>query len=125
MKTTLEKIHHQDIDWLRELDFYNEELTILSRRLEEVVAKNTIKQLLGYVEHFHNMFIMFKEQIDVLKHDINLREAEIESVVKQKPEHIGEKMYSISISLLERCNDLACGLAATRLEFNQFLSKVL
>ena len=57
MKTSLNALHHQGNDWLRELEFYKDELALLTTRLEEVASKNTDKDVLAQVEHFQNKFV--------------------------------------------------------------------
>ena len=52
MKATLNTLHHQDGDWMRELEFYKEEIAILTGRLEEASTKNNSKDATGQVEHF-------------------------------------------------------------------------
>lgn len=125
MKTSISTLHHQGTDWLRELEFYKEELGILSTRLEEVVSKNTDKEVLAQVEHFQNKFIMLREQLDILKHDVNQRNEEVTELAKTRPEHINERIGTTSDKLLERVKDFARSIADTRFEFNSFLSKTL
>lgn len=43
MKTSINSLHHQQGDWLRELAFYNLELSILDKRLNEVKSKRYLK----------------------------------------------------------------------------------
>jgi hypothetical protein len=56
MKASISTLHHQDIDWLRELDFYKGEIAILNKRLEEVITGNTDVSVTSQVEHFQNKF---------------------------------------------------------------------
>jgi hypothetical protein len=125
MKTTLNTLHHQATDWKRELEFYNDELVILNKRLEEIASKNTDKDTMAKLEHFQNTFIMLKEEIDILKHDVQIREEHVESSVKSKPEHAGEKIKVGGDKIFDRMMDLANSVATTRYGFNQFLSKVM
>lgn len=125
MKTSISTLHHQGTDWLRELEFYKEELGILITRLEEVVSKNTDKEVLAQVEHFQNKFIMLREQLDILKHDVNQRNEEVTELAKTRPEHIHERFGTTSDKLLERVKDFARSIADIRFEFNSFLSKTL
>jgi seryl-tRNA synthetase len=125
MKTSLNALHHQDSDWKRELEFYLQELEILSKRLEEVVTKNTAKEVLAQVEHFQNKFIILREQLDILKHDLNEREERIKGIAVDKPEHIDEKMIVAGDKFKERMKDFASSVSDTRYEFNQLLVKVL
>jgi predicted nucleic acid-binding Zn-ribbon protein len=125
MKASLTSLHHQSADWQRELGFYKDELAILAKRLEEVTQKNNSKETLATVEHFQNKFIMLHEQLDVLKHDIGIREKEIEALATDRPEHISEKFSSVHDSVQERMKDFSAGMADTRFEFNKFLAQVL
>jgi hypothetical protein len=125
MKATLNQLHHQATDWERELNFYRDELKILKSRLEEVVTKNTDKQILAQVEHFQNRFIILGEQISVMQHDLNLRNDNINKLVLESPEHIDERISVIRGGMLHQFKGLANSVADTRFEFNEFLSKVL
>lgn len=124
MKSSLTFLHQQCQDWLREMKFYKEEVTLLSERLGEVVQKNTDKDVLAHVEHFQNKLIMLNEQCDILKHDINLRGEEIQAKAKAAPTHLTEKTHDASEDLQDRMTDYTKSFSETRLEFNKFLSKV-
>lgn len=125
MKTTLNHLHHQNTDWLRELDFYKQEVALLTERLEEVASANTAIEVMQNVEHFQNKFIVLKEQLDVLSHDIKLKEQALQLVIKSKPEHIDEKTSMPDHATLKRLNDFVKNMADTRFEFNRFLSETL
>jgi len=125
MKASLASLHHQATDWLRELEFYKQEIGILTKRLEEVVSKNTDKEIEAQSEHFQNKFILLREQMDELTHDVRTREREIEAVAKDRPNHIDEKFTAIKSDLLNRVKDLVNSIADTRFEFNHFLVQVL
>ena len=125
MKTSVSNLHHQATDWLRELEFYKQEIGILTNRLGEVAEKYTAQEVLAQVEHFQNKFIMLGEQLDVLKHDVNQRSEEINELAKTRPEHINERFTSTSDKLLERVKDYTRSIADTRYEFNTFLSKTM
>lgn len=123
MKASLNYLHHQGQDWLRELEFYKDELAVLTTRLGEVAGNNTDKDILAQVEHFQNKFIMLREQLDTLKHDVGTRNHEIETLSKERPEHINEKFTTVQDALQERVKDFVRSLSDTRYEFNRFLSK--
>jgi hypothetical protein len=125
MKTTLNHLHHQHTDWLRELDFYKLELKLLTERLAEVASANTAMSVAQQVEHYQNRFILLNEQLDVLRHDVKLKEQALQEEIKTKPSHIDEKISHPGESLLERVNYLFKSIADTRFEFNGFLAKTL
>ncbi len=60
---------HQE--WLHSLDFYDSELDILEKWLAEIVKKNKNTEVLKGVEHFQNQFIIQRNNIDILSHNIN------------------------------------------------------
>jgi hypothetical protein len=125
MKASINSLHHQDIDWLRDLEFYKDELAILTKRLEEPAAKNSSKEVLAQVEHFENKFVLLRELLDILKHDINIREQQVELIANEKPEHINENFSPVNDAIHSRMTDFAKSIADTRYEFNRFLAKTI
>ena len=125
MKASVSTLHHQDIDWLRDLDFYKGEIAILTKRLEEVITANTHMGVTSEVEHFQNKFIVLKEVIDTLGHDIKGRESAVERAAEKKPEHINEHTVALNNELFGRMKNLAADVADSRYELNRFLSKTL
>ena len=67
---TIYQLHEEHKTWLNKLLFYKDELSIMTNRLSEVSRKNTSREVLSLVDHFHNQLIIQKEQIDILNHDI-------------------------------------------------------
>ncbi len=125
MKTTLNNLHHQNTDWLRELDFYKHEMSVLTKRLEEVAKANTAMAVAQQVEHFQNKFIIIDEQLDILTHDVKIKEQVLMQVVETKPEHIDEKAVVPDSEMQNRVNDLFKNIGDTRFEFNRFLAEVM
>lgn len=125
MKTSLNALHHQGNDWLRELEFYKEELAVLTTRLADVAGKNTNKDILAQVEHFQNKFILQRGQVDVLKHDVNKRNSDVTELSKDKPNHVDANYISANSNIQNQIADLTKSIADTRFEFNTFLSKTL
>ena len=58
--------------WLSSLDFYKEELGSMKTRLTEIAGKYTSKEVASQVEHFENQLLLQSENIDTLKHNINV-----------------------------------------------------
>jgi hypothetical protein len=125
MKTSLNALHHQTTDWLRELQFYKDEIKLLQGRLGEVAAKNTAQEVLAQVDHFENKFIILNEQADILKHDVNQVNESVLAHAKANPTHLDEKYVPTATALLNRVSDYSKSVADTRFELNQFLSKTL
>lgn len=125
MKTSLNILHHQAGDWLRELDFYKEEITLLTRRLESVATANTGAEVLKQVEHFQNKFVLVRQQIDDLKQEVAKVDHHVNEVARQKPEHTNEKYIEMGSQLTDKITNLVKDIAGLRFQFNQFLSKAM
>lgn len=81
---TIYQLHEDHKTWLNKLTFYKDEILIMSNRISEIAKKNTSKEVLSFVEHFQNQLIVQKEQIDILKHEINNHERSIEAKANKK-----------------------------------------
>ncbi len=125
MKASINSLHHQDIDWLRELDFYKGEIAILAKRLEEIISANTHTEVTSQVEHFQNKFIVLREVIDTLGHDIKGREGAVERASEKNPNHVNEHSQRLNNELFNRMKNLAADFANSRFELNQFLFKAM
>ena len=79
-KVGIRHVRNTHSDWLRGLEFYKQELEILKSRLTEIAGKNTGIDVLKQVEHFENIFKIQANNIDRLRHDINLN---IQSIAVQ------------------------------------------
>jgi hypothetical protein len=60
--------------WTRELVFYKEEIKIFETHLASILKRNNKNGVLVQAEHFQNQFILQKEVIDFLKHDLIVSE---------------------------------------------------
>ena len=58
-------------EWNGNIDFYLADLDILKQRLLEVASQNTKPAIMESIEHFQNQFIVQKENLQTLKHNIN------------------------------------------------------
>jgi len=86
MKTVLLTEQHASYrEWLNRLAFYKDELKIMQNRIAEIAERNTKPEILKQVEHFQNMLIIQKNQIDRLRHDINKQEEELVSLALKNP----------------------------------------
>lgn len=78
-------LHTEHQEWLNTLLFYKDDLKVFQNRLDEVAKKNNAKEVLMSIEHFQNQFKIQHEQIDILKHEINEHESQIEKSINDNP----------------------------------------
>ena len=122
MKTTLNHLHHQATDWLRELDFYSNEINLLLARLNEAEVKNTKPELKEQFEDFKNGFNSILKEIEGRKNDVSVREAAVEEMTKENLGQDEEVSLSNDI-ILKEVKELIHEIADSRFLFNFFLSK--
>jgi len=78
---SIRSLHLEYQLWVRELVFYKEEIKIFEDHLEALNNKNTKNAVRAQVEHFQNQFVLQKEVIDILKHNLNISEKQLASFV--------------------------------------------
>ena len=122
MKTSLGQLHHQATDWLRELDFYSEEITLLMNRLGDALSKNTVLELEPQYDDFKKQFNSLLQAIAQLKHDVSIREGVVENMTQ---ENLGEDevISTEGDVILKQMKELSHEIADTRFLFNFFLSR--
>jgi uncharacterized cupredoxin-like copper-binding protein len=121
--TNVSNLNSLPAEILRGLVFYKEEIKILQDRLELVSLRNNSFEARQGIEHFQNQFIMHQNNIDELKHSVNLM---VEKMSKDAQQH-GGRIEKESVDEEEKYNDeyvvLEKVIKDMRKEFNLFLSK--
>ena len=86
MKTkTISELHLEHEEWLESLNFYTDEISILTRRLEDISTQKNSHEVKAEIEHFQNQFILQKEKLDELRHRIKDHENYLEHRVDENP----------------------------------------
>ena len=116
-------LNYEHTDWLRAIDFYKDDLSLLQKRLAEVAFKNNRESVQAGVEHFQNQFIIQKNNLDELQHYVNEHIVHVQDKYSEPHPAPGndllaehEKRKSEFISLEKTMTNL-------RHEFNIFLAK--
>jgi hypothetical protein len=124
-KQSLHNLYNECNSHLRVLEFYKQEVKYLQKRLEEVVKKNTNKDIMAEAEQFQNQFLLTRENLDELNHTIKTQLKVIEKAIAKKPTHADEKTVSGGDKFSKNVHDLEKDIASIKLRFNKFLSKYL
>ena len=78
----IKHISNLNNDCLRGLIFYNQELSILQERLDEIAFKNSSEEATIGVEHFQNQLLIHKMAMDQLLYKIRKNDKELEDELK-------------------------------------------
>ena len=71
-KVNISHVDNMHNHWLRSLNFYKTEMSILKGLLTEIAGKNTGSEAANEVEHFENQFKLQTNNIDVISHEIHV-----------------------------------------------------
>lgn len=110
-------------DAVRNLEFYEQEFTILQKRLEEIAKDNTGHEVAVNIERFQNQFLIQNNNIDELKHKIRENLKNIEQQVKSSAGFVDQDAMSLNADLYEQYLSLEKIVNEIRHEFNRFASK--
>lgn len=115
--------HQENQDWLKRLDFYKEEIQILRERLEELTRKNTDAEFLKSVEHFQNQFLIQRNHIDELSHDIRLNEGKLVHEILHNPVAVDHRKVENHDMEADFMGYFEKNFATIRAAFNQMAAK--
>ena len=125
MKDSTAHLHLICEDFKRTLQFYKSEIPFYKKRLEEISIKNTAEEIRKQIEHFENKFIAMNENLDVLMHDVNIKQDAILKDAKEKPDFINLKVNETADDLKALIDFTAKEFAETKEHFYRFLSEHL
>lgn len=125
MKTKLFDQHGDHTVWISKLAFYRDEVKIMQERLQEISAKNSIKEVLMEVEHFQNQILIQEKNIQSIAHHVDNDEKKLQRVIKNNP--VASDRRSADDHAAERnlVETFEKNFNALRQEFNDFLSRRL
>jgi hypothetical protein len=122
-KAGIYELHEDHKVWNNKLDFYKDDITILERRLEELVTKNSSQEVRAEIEHFQNQFYIQRNNIDQIKHIINLDEKELENEITSNPVAVDHRKVEDHVKERDLVETFEQKLNELRAEFNSFSAK--
>jgi hypothetical protein len=123
MEEYMYKQHEENKDWMSRVAFYKDEITILQDLLSEIASKNTGDEALKEVEHYQNQFIVQRDNLDQLAHNIRLNEQKFQQEVHDNPvavDHRKMEYHQAEKDFIEYFENNFKGL---RTDFKTFSSK--
>lgn len=122
----ISRMNNEQNDWQRGLDFYKDEIKIHAHRLADVSGMYESKaELKPTVEHFQNQFIVQRNNIDQLAHDLSSFEKKVSKESELMAEHITAQTLAEQDVLRERYTSLEMTINDLRHEHNTFLAKYI
>ncbi len=117
------KQHEENTEWLKKLDFYKDEISILKGRLEELATKNNAQEVLAEVERFQNQFIIQRNNIDEIAHKVREHEQSLLEEIKSNPVAVDHRKVEYHAVEQDLVNSFEKVFNEVREDFNKFSSK--
>lgn len=115
--------HEENKEWANKLVFYKDEVKVMEHRMEEIVSKNTSKEILAKVEQFQNRLIINKNTVDILKHKINLSNDAIRSNINKNETAVDHRSIMDHSELRNEMKLFEMNFTSLKSELNLFLVK--
>jgi hypothetical protein len=122
-KAYLFDLHKEHVEWKKTMKFYDDELKVYRNRLSEVSIKNTAKDVKEEVEKFQNQFLIQKNEIGYLMHNINLAEHEIKKNIEENPIASDHRKVDENVALKDRYEIFIKIFETLKDEFNAFAGR--
>ncbi|MGZ3749874.1 MAG: hypothetical protein ACXVAU_01285 [Mucilaginibacter sp.] len=119
----IKQIKNLHNDWLRGLEFYEQETGIIQNRLDEIAADNTGKEASEEIEHFQNQLLIHRNAIDELKHLIHVNSMDLENQLIKTGVFVDERSALEHDQLNEKYITEEQLFNQMRHEFNQFAAR--
>jgi uncharacterized protein (DUF342 family) len=111
--------------WLRGLEFYQDEIKIMRKRLGELSYANTSPELKRKVEQFQNQFAVHEEHLKKLKHSVNNHAKHISIDLENHHGQLERTTVTEHDSMRDEYVNTEKLFNEMRHDFNRFLSKYL
>jgi hypothetical protein len=118
-------LHFEHQVWLAELKFYEEELGIYQRWLEEVASKNTGHEVMRHLEHFQNQFVIQSTNLRTLKHDVKLHEDWLSNYAEVHPVAVDHKYFKDHDGLRDGIESFKHVFVDLKQEYKKWLAEVM
>lgn len=122
MKTSIYSQHEDHSGWLNKLAFYNDEITIMQKKLDEISSKNNGQDIRKSIEHFQNQLIIQQGNSDKLRQHIKQEEKQIQNSIKANPVAVDHRKTEDHHEERDMMDSFEKNFNLLRKEFNAFLS---
>ena len=113
---------YENRSWIRLLEFFKQENSLLKNRLAEVVDQQADRDFLALAEQFQNKFIIKDEFIDELRHDVNIQ---LQEIIKTDDSSTNQKLIKKQGMLRNEMEYFEKEFTSLKNEFNKYLSDYL
>jgi hypothetical protein len=122
-KTSIKHLTFAHQACLRGLDFYEIELRFLQERLDEIAGDNTGHEVSEGIEHFQNQLIIHRDQINQLKHRIEVNLDQVAAELQQSENFIQQATVDAAVQIGLDYDQEEQFFKTLRQDFNRFAAE--
>jgi hypothetical protein len=115
--------HEENVESLKKLEFYKEEIEIFKGRLEEIADKNSSFDCLSSLERYQNQLIIQRNNIDEIRHVVKQDENRIEQEIESNPIAVDHRSIAYHATEIEAVTSFEKNFNDLRQEMNLFFAK--
>lgn len=117
------KQHEENTEWSSKLDFYKDEVTILTGRLKEIASKNSSAEAMVDTERFQNQLMIQENAINEISHLIKNNEKALGLEVDKNPVAIDHRKVEYHTKEQKLIVGFEKNFKELRADFNRFAAK--
>lgn len=118
----IDDLHFEHQLWKSEAKFYADELKIYKNWLSEIASKNSKNAIRKQIEQFQNKFIIQKEQLDGLNHEINVHDQWLGQFAQANAEGIEQEVFADHKVMREQMEAFRKIFSELKEDFRKFLA---
>jgi len=121
----LSDLHFEHKQWINELNFWEDEIKLFTKRLEEVVSRYTSNEIRVKIEHFQNQFVVHAQVIDSLKKEVKKHEKWISDKAEVSPVAIDHVLFTDHTTVRDRMDTQRSIYSELKNDYFNFLSRTM
>ena len=118
-------LHFEHESWMRELDFWKDEIESFQNRLNEMVMRFSDKDIYASIEKFQNQIVIHEERLNGIRNRIQMHEANIADHYKKELDSMNTELVKKHVEIRERMEDQRDMMSEMKKNLFAFLTKYI
>lgn len=118
-------LHFEHDNWIKEIEFWEDELKSFQNRLDELVTRWTDKQVLAQIEKFQNKFMIHEKAMDSVKNQIAMHETNMADHYRQNVDVLNKILVNKHLVIRDKMETQRNIYQDLKKEFFRFMTKYM
>ena len=98
-------LHFEHETWMRELDFWNDEIESFQNRLNELVMRFSDKEMFASIEKFQNQIVIHEAALKSIRSQIQMHESNMADHYRRDEDSLNAELVKKHLSIRENMED--------------------